>query len=76
MVSRELLGLANLSGAQTFYIHKTTEVIIVGKDKNFMLATFQIVTLRLKDLNNSQKLTVIDLIPSLYKNHFHRREGY
>ena len=36
----EFLGLADLSGAQTLCIHETTEVIVVHKDKNLMLAAF------------------------------------
>ena len=76
MVSRELLGPANLLGAQILCIHETTEVIVVRKDKNLMLATFQIVTPRLESLNNSQKLAIVGLIPSFYKNHFLREEHY
>ena len=40
MVSEELLGPANLSGAQTLRIYETTEIIMVRKDENFMLAAF------------------------------------
>ena len=40
VVSRELLGSADLPGAQALCIHKTTEVIVVCKDKNLMLAAF------------------------------------
>ena len=40
MVSRELLGPANLSEAQTLCIYKMTEVIVVRKNKNLMLAAF------------------------------------
>ena len=46
---------------------------MVYKDKNLMLEIFQIVTPCLKNLDNSQKLA---LIPSLYRNHFSRKEGY
>ena len=76
MVSRELLGPTDLSGAQAFCIHETTDVIVIHKDENLMLTTFQIVVPRLKDLDNSQKLTVVGLIPSLYRNHFPKKEGY
>ena len=37
MVSKELLGLADLSGAQALRIHETTEVIMLRKDENLML---------------------------------------
>ena len=40
MVSKELLGSADLSEAQTFCIHEMTEVIVVYKDENLMLAAF------------------------------------
>ena len=40
MVSKELLGQADLSKAQVFCIHETMEVIVVCKDENLMLATF------------------------------------
>ena len=76
MISRELLGPADLLGAQTLCIYKTMEVIMVCKDKNLMVATFQIVTTRFEDLDNSQKLAVVGLILSLYRNHFPRKEHY
>ena len=76
MLLKELLGPADLSEAQILCIHETTEVIMVRKDKNLMLATFQIVTPRLKSLNNSQKLTVVGLIPSFCRNHFSKKESY
>ena len=76
MISRELLGLANLFETQTLCIYKTTEVIVVRKDKNLILATFQIVTPHLESLNNSQKLAVVSLIQSLCRNYFSRKESY
>ena len=76
MVSGELLGPADLSGAQTLRIHKTIEVIIVRKDKNLMLTAFQIVTLCLECFDDSQKLTVVDLVSSLGRNYFPKKEGY
>ena len=76
MISGELLGLADLFGAQTLCIHETTKVFMVRKDKNLMLATFQIVTPRLKGLDNSQKLTIVDLTPSLCRNFSPRKKRY
>ena len=76
MVSRELLGPANLSRAQILRIHETTEVIMVRKDKNLMLETFQIVMLRLEGFDNGQKLAVVSLIPNLCRNYFSKKEGY
>ena len=36
VVTRELLGPADLSGAQTLRLHEPTEVVVVGKHENFM----------------------------------------
>ena len=76
MITRKLLGPTDLSGAQAFRIYETTEIIVVLKDENLMLATFQKVAPRLESLNNSQKLTVVGLISSLCRNHFLRKESY
>ena len=40
MISGELLGPTDLSGAQALCIHESTEVIMVGKYQNFVLAAF------------------------------------
>ena len=74
MVLGELLGPADLSRAQTLYIHEMTEVIIFRKDKNLMLVALEIVTLRVENFDNSQKLTIVDLVSSLCRNHFPRKE--
>ena len=37
VVTRELLGPANLSGAQTLLFHESLEVVIVVKYEDFML---------------------------------------
>ena len=49
---------------------------MVRKDKNLMLATFQMVTPRLERFDDGQKLVVVSFIPSLCRNHFPRKEGY
>ena len=36
VVTREFLGPADLSGAQTLRVHETAEVVVVGKHENFM----------------------------------------
>ena len=76
MVSGEFLGPADLSRAQTLCIYETTEVIMIHKDENLMLAAFQIVTPRLEDFDNSQKLTVVGLVSCFRWNHFPQKEGY
>ena len=65
MVSRELLGPSDLFGAQTLYIYETTEIIMVRKDKNLVLAAFQVVPPGLESLDNSQKLAIVGLIAYL-----------
>ena len=52
MVLRKLLGLADLTKAQTFCIHKSTKVVVVNKDKNFIFVAFQVVTPSLESLND------------------------
>ena len=70
------MGPTDLSGAQALCIHELTEVIMVRKDENLMLAAFQIVTPRLEGFNNSQKFTIVGLVSCLCKNHFPRKERY
>ena len=76
IILRELLGPADLFGAQTLHIRKTTEVIMVHKDENLMLAVFQIMTPRLKGFDNSQKLIVVGFVSSLCRNHFPKKKHY
>ena len=40
VVTRELLGLADLSGAQTVCVHEPAEVVVVGEYKHLMLGAF------------------------------------
>ena len=40
VILRKFLSSADLSGAQTFCIHKTTKVVVVCKDEDLMFATF------------------------------------
>ena len=53
MVSEKLLGLVDLSRAQTFCIHEVTKVVVIYEDKHFVLAIFQIMMLCLKSFDNS-----------------------
>ena len=76
MVSRELLGPTDLSRAQALRIYETTEIIVVRKDKNLILAAFQIVTPCLEGFDNGQKLAVVGFIAYLCRNHFPRKERY
>ena len=76
MVLEELLGPADLSGAQALCIHEATKVVMVCKDKHFVLAAFQIVTPCFEGFDNSQKLAVMGLVSSLCRNHFSRKKRY
>ncbi len=53
VVSRELLGPADLTRAQTFRIYKLMEIIMVSKDKDLVFAAFQVVVPSFKDFNNT-----------------------
>ncbi len=76
VVSRELLGPADLTRAQTFCIHKLTEVIMVSKDEDLVFIAFQVVTLSLKGFNDSQELLIVSLISSLSREHLSKKKGY
>lgn len=40
VVLRELLGLMDQAGVQVLYIHESTKVTMVNKNKNLIFATF------------------------------------
>ena len=65
-----------LSGAQAFCLHEKTEVIVICKDENLMLAAFQVVAPSLEFFNECKKLTVESLVFSPCRNHFPRKERY
>ena len=76
IVSGELLGPVDLSGAKILHIHKATKVVVVCENKYLVLANFQIVMSCLKNFKNSLKLAVVDLISSLCTNYFSRKKCY
>ncbi len=76
VVSRELLSLADLTRAQVFHIHKSTEVIMVSKDKDLVFAAFQVEAPSHKGFNDSQKLLIMSLVPSLSRDYLLREKGY
>ncbi len=76
VVSRELLGPADLTKAQTFCIYESTEVIIVRKDENLIFAALQVVMPSLKSFNNSQELLIVGFVPSFSRDHLSREKGY
>lgn len=60
-----------------FYIPELTEVIMVNKDKDFVLfAAFQVIIPSIKAFNNSQKLLILIFVISLTKDHLLRKWGY
>ena len=40
MVLAELLGLPDMARIQALCIHETTKVVMIGKNKNLVFATF------------------------------------
>ena len=76
MILRELLRSPDLIKALTFYIHKLTEIIIVYKYWNFILAALQIVAPGFESVNNSQELTIVSFIPCFSQNHLPQKVGY
>ena len=53
MVLKKLLDPEDLSGAQTYYIHEATKVIIVCENKHLILVTIQIMMPYLKSFDNN-----------------------
>ena len=76
MVSRDFLGLGDLTRAQTLCIYKFAEVIIVSKDEDLKFAAFKVVTPSLEGPNNGQKLLIVRFVPSLSEDRFFREKGY
>ncbi len=76
VVSREILGPAELTRAQAFRIHKSTEVIMVSKDKDLIFAAFQVLAPSRKSFNNSQELLIVGFVPSLSRDHLSSKKGY
>ena len=66
----------DLSKAQDFDIYEVIKVVIVSKNKHFVLAIFQIMVPCFKNLNNSQKRTIINLVSSFYRNYFPKKKDY
>lgn len=52
MLFKWLFSLANLPRTQIFCIYKLIQIIIIGRNKNFLFAIFQIVVLSPNYLNS------------------------
>lgn len=61
---REFLGSTDLTKTRLFVSIKSTDVIMVGKDKDLMFASFKVVLPGFEGFNNSWKLNVIDFVSS------------
>ncbi len=76
VVSRELLGPVDLTRAQTFCIHESTEVVVVSEDKDLIFAAFQVMVSSLKSFKNRHKLLIICFVPSLSRDYLSKKKGY
>ncbi len=76
VVSRDFLSPADLTRAQVFCIHESTEVIMVSKDENLVFAAFQVVAPSLKGFNDSQELLIVSFVLSLSGDHLSREKSY
>ena len=56
--------LINLTSAQTLYIYKLSNVIMVNKNKNLVFAALQVVLSDFEWFNNSQKFTNVSFVSS------------
>lgn len=72
---QQLLSSAYLPGAQVFRFYNIASIVVINKNKNFMLATFLLTGSRFQYINNSQKLASVGLVSSLYLYHFLREEN-
>ena len=75
MVLKELLGLADLTKAQIYCIHKLTEVVIVSKDEDLVFAALQVVAPSLESLNNNEELLIMSLESSLCRIIFQEKKA-
>ncbi len=76
VISRELLGPADLTRAQAFCIHESTEVIMVNQDEDLIFADLQVVAPSPQGFYNSQELLIVGFVLSLSGDHLLREKGY
>ena len=76
MVLREFLGPCDLPRIYALGIHKSVEIIMIGKHKNFYYTTLQVVASSIKGFNYGQQFLIMGFAPSLYQNHFPKEKGY
>lgn len=69
-ILEKLWGLLDLLKAQTLPINKITKVIIIDEYYNFMLITFLVILIFLKNFNISQEFIIIFFVTSFYINDF------
>lgn len=69
MILKKLLSISNLAEAQALCIYKPIEGMIIDEDNKLIFVVFQVVTLSLNSINNSQNLLIISFILSLCRNY-------
>lgn len=74
MILKKFLSPFNLVEAQIFCIHKLTKIIITDNNKNLECAIFQVVVPSFKSFSNSQKILIITLVSSLYKDYLFQKK--
>lgn len=66
----------NLLKTQDLDIYESPEVVVISEDEDLVFTAFQVVAPSLKDFNNSQKLLIVDLLPSFDRDYFLREKDY
>lgn len=67
IVLKQCLSSIHLSRAKAFYILKLTQIVMISKNEDLILATFQIMMPDFKNFNNCRKYAIIDLYQVLAK---------
>ena len=70
MIAKKLLSLPDLTRTQAFCIYEAAKVVLVDKNKDYVLIIFYIMPLCFESLNNGQKLIVVSFVSSFGWNHF------
>ena len=72
-ILRKFFNLINLSGVQGFHIYKMAKVVVICKNKNFMLIVFQVVLSNFECFNTSKEFAIMDFILSFNRNFFFKK---
>ena len=66
MITKKFLNPKNLLKTQVFCIDKTIKIIVIYKDKSFMLIIFLIIMLSFEYFNNRKKFIIMNFISYFY----------